>query len=75
MCGLVFLDVSFAAHYTDKWAVHIEGGVQAAKSLTEKHGFIFLGEVGFFFLSFCNINYNPQFLIHHFKTNNNIFIS
>ncbi|CAI9721293.1 furin-like protease kpc-1 isoform X1 [Octopus vulgaris] len=45
MCGLVFLDVSFAAHYTDKWAVHIEGGVHAAKSLTEKHGFIFLGEI------------------------------
>ena len=45
MCGLVLLDVSFAAHYTDKWAVRIEGGLQAAKALAEKHGFTFLGEV------------------------------
>lgn len=45
MCGLVLLDVSFAAHYTDKWAVRIEGGIQAAKALAEKHGFTFLGEI------------------------------
>lgn len=49
MCGLVLLDVSFAAHYTDKWAVRIEGGIQAAKALAEKHGFTFLGEVRYYY--------------------------
>lgn len=31
--------------YSSQWAVHIEGGQQAADEIAEKHGFQNLGEV------------------------------
>jgi len=33
-------------YYTNTWAVHIEGGAQHAKSVAERHNFVFEGQVG-----------------------------
>lgn len=35
----------FGARYTDKWAVKINGGEAAARRLSEKYGFTYLGKV------------------------------
>ncbi|XP_069137192.1 furin-like protease kpc-1 isoform X1 [Argopecten irradians] len=43
--GLIFIEITRGEHYTDKWAVHIEGGVKAAQDLAEKHNFVYLGEI------------------------------
>jgi furin len=32
-------------YYTDKWAVHIEGGEDVARRLAEQHGFIYLDRI------------------------------
>lgn len=42
---IVTLQWISAHDYSSQWAAHIEGGIEIAKSLTEKHGFILLGEV------------------------------
>ncbi|VVC39282.1 Peptidase S8, pro-domain,Peptidase S8, subtilisin-related,Peptidase S8, subtilisin, Ser-active [Cinara cedri] len=34
-----------AQDYSSQWAAHIEGGFEKAKSITEKHGFVLLGEI------------------------------
>lgn len=34
-----------AQDYSSQWAAHIEGGFEKAKRITEKHGFVLLGEV------------------------------
>lgn len=33
-------------HFSNTWAVHIEGGLRFARDLTERHGFIFHGQLG-----------------------------
>ncbi|XP_013384579.1 furin isoform X2 [Lingula anatina] len=43
-----FLSISYAKEtqtFSDKWAVHIEGGERVARSLAEKHGFTYLGKI------------------------------
>lgn len=34
-----------AQDYSSQWAAHIEGGFEKVKIITEKHGFVLLGEV------------------------------
>lgn len=34
-----------ADHYTNHWAVHIEGGEDVARQLAEKHGFTYVDKV------------------------------
>ena len=43
LCGLVTL--CDANHYTNHWAVHIDGDEETAKRLAERHGFIYDGKV------------------------------
>ncbi|XP_021348495.1 furin-like protease kpc-1 isoform X3 [Mizuhopecten yessoensis] len=43
--GLIFIEITRGEHYTDKWAVHIEGGVREARSLADKHNFVYLGQI------------------------------
>ncbi len=50
LCGaflLHTLEVCFAAVYTDKWAVQIEGGEEVAKQLAAEFDFSYLGKVRF----------------------------
>lgn len=42
---IVALQWISAQDYSSQWAAHIEGGLETAKSVTEKHGFVLLGEV------------------------------
>ncbi|XP_033750587.1 furin-like protease kpc-1 isoform X1 [Pecten maximus] len=43
--GLIFIEITRGEHYTDKWAVHIEGGVKEARALADKHNFVYLGQI------------------------------
>ncbi|XP_067665684.1 furin-like protease kpc-1 isoform X1 [Haliotis asinina] len=43
--GLIFLEVAFGQHYTDKWAVHVLGGERKARSVADKYGFIYRGQI------------------------------
>ncbi|XP_025204350.1 furin-like protease 1, isoforms 1/1-X/2 isoform X1 [Melanaphis sacchari] len=42
---IVTLQWISAQDYSSQWAAHIEGGLEIAKRITEKHGFILLGEI------------------------------
>jgi len=42
---IVALQWISAQDYSSQWAAHIEGGLEIAKRVTEKHGFVLLGEV------------------------------
>jgi len=42
---IVALQWISAQDYSSQWAAHIEGGLKMAKRITEKHGFVLLGEV------------------------------
>lgn len=72
---IVTLQWISAHDYSSQWAAHIEGGIEIAKSLTEKHGFVLLGEVNchiiyisisvFIKINFyttVNCSFNKQFL-------------
>jgi hypothetical protein len=43
--ALICVQLCHALIYTDTWAAHIEGGEEIARTLAEKHGFVFLGKV------------------------------
>ncbi|XP_050402509.1 furin-like protease kpc-1 isoform X1 [Patella vulgata] len=44
--GLVILEVTLGnQYYTDRWAVHVEGGEKIARSLAEKYGFVYLDQI------------------------------
>jgi len=34
------------SHFIDHYAVHIDGGVSAAKRIAHEHGFLYVNEVG-----------------------------
>ncbi|XP_001947895.2 furin-like protease 1 isoform X2 [Acyrthosiphon pisum] len=42
---IVALQWISAQDYSSQWAAHIEGGLEIAKRVTEKHGFVLLGEI------------------------------
>lgn len=42
---IVALQWISAQDYSSQWAAHIEGGLKMAKTITEKHGFVLLGEI------------------------------
>ncbi|CAH1714052.1 furin-like protease 1 isoform X3 [Aphis gossypii] len=42
---IVALQWISAQDYSSQWAAHIEGGLKTAKTITEKHGFVLLGEI------------------------------
>ena len=44
------------AKLLDQWAVHIDGGVEAAKEYAVRHGLIFINQVGPIHLSNFNGN-------------------
>lgn len=35
--------------YSNSWAVEVAGGVEAARKIAEKHGFVHMGQVGLWF--------------------------
>ena len=39
------LEICYAAVYTDKWAVQVEGGDEVAKQVADEHDFTYLGKV------------------------------
>src|SRR6218665_1447799 len=41
----VTISTCLGDYYTNAWAVHIEGGLQTAKRLAEKHGFVYIDQV------------------------------
>lgn len=43
--GLILSDIILGDHYTDLWAVHVEGGEDVARNVAAKHGFVFRGQV------------------------------
>lgn len=47
---IVALQWISAQDYSSQWAAHIEGGLELAKRISEKHGFLLLGEVNYFIL-------------------------
>jgi len=49
--------VTSAKVYTNSWAVHVEGGQEAARELARLHGFIYVDEVIFLCVHLCSINY------------------
>ena len=51
--GLLVLEFSYAAIFTHTWAVNIEGGEDLAKSIVEKHGFVYLGKVSKLTCEWC----------------------
>lgn len=42
----LLVTLTFAEHYTNLFAVHIEGGERKARSVAERHGLEFQGKVG-----------------------------
>lgn len=32
-------------HFTDQWAIRVDGGEEAAKAVATRHGFTYLGKV------------------------------
>lgn len=40
--------ISGEEHYTNQWAVHVEGGEDVARRLADKHGFAFVDTVRLF---------------------------
>ncbi|XP_050428301.1 furin-like protease 1, isoforms 1/1-X/2 isoform X1 [Adelges cooleyi] len=42
---LVTLQQSAGQDYSSQWAAHIEGGLEVAKRISERHGFALLGEI------------------------------
>lgn len=57
LCTVVLQWIS-AQDYSSQWAAHIEGGIEIAKTITGKHGFVILGEVNIYLLCFYKIFYN-----------------
>lgn len=53
LCSLCVVCVTLiqlvSAHYTRQWAVHIDGGPEVADAVARDHGFVNLGQVGFFY--------------------------
>lgn len=43
--GLIICDIVLGDHFTDLWAVHIEGGEEVARNVAAKHGFAYRGQV------------------------------
>ncbi|XP_025077508.1 furin-like protease kpc-1 isoform X4 [Pomacea canaliculata] len=43
--GLILSDIILGDHYTDLWAVHVEGGEDVARNVAAKHGFVFRGQI------------------------------
>lgn len=52
VCVCVIVENFVGAHYTQQWAVHIEGGSQVADEVARDHGFSNQGQVKI--LSFSN---------------------
>ena len=44
-CILTLLKLSYAAVYTDNWALEIEGGEEAAKAVAKRNGFTYIDQV------------------------------
>jgi len=57
---MVALQWTSAQDYSSQWAAHIEGGLEMAKRVTEKHGFVLLGEVNNFILFNQPISNYPE---------------
>ena len=45
LCVVLLLEPSYAALYSDTWAVHIEGGEDVVNQIAAQHGFTNLGKV------------------------------
>lgn len=56
---IVALQWISAQDYSSQWAAHIEGGLEIAKRVTEKHGFVLLGEVNDFILFIQSTSNSP----------------
>ena len=41
----LFVQLCYAAVYTNSWSAHIEGGKENARAIAEEHGFVYMGEV------------------------------
>jgi len=57
---IVALQRISAQDYSSQWAAHIEGGLEIAKRVTEKHGFVLLGEVSHFILFNQSTSNSPK---------------
>lgn len=38
-----------STHFTDQWAVRVEGGEEQAQEIATRHGFVYVGKVSRFF--------------------------
>ncbi|XP_041369640.1 furin-like protease kpc-1 isoform X1 [Gigantopelta aegis] len=43
--GFLLVEVGCGKHYTDTWAVHMEGGEKTARLVAQKYGFIYRGQI------------------------------
>lgn len=61
---IVALQRISAQDYSSQWAAHIEGGLEIAKKVSEKHGFVFLGEVNNFILFYQSTSNSPKIIFY-----------
>ncbi|CAG5125983.1 unnamed protein product, partial [Candidula unifasciata] len=42
---VLLLEAVLGKHFTDLWAVHIKGGEDAARNVSVRHGFMYIGQI------------------------------
>lgn len=57
--------------YTDQYVVQLRGGPELARELTERHGFVYLGQVGHFFLGFIWLSF--AYFAHNLLNSPNLY--
>lgn len=67
---IVALQWISAQDYSSQWAAHIEGGLKMAKTITEKHGFVLLGEVNNLILFYQLTSKSPILKFYSIHSNN-----